>query len=432
MMSVMVRDQSIHLGATNRYTINRGGRIASILLSLSSICLFATSLLMMSQGQGSSALFPMLVIVVLSLVFFLHLQFLLQVRREQRRSMFDLEMTSGEIQKAQEQLSASRAVAQSVSAEAEAIRKTTLTLAETPQLDHVLEVLLQSLADLVPYQSATVLLLEGESRLFVANEKSRASTRARSHDLPLTLDSLSFPLLNRILRQPSPVLLSDAVHESQWRDFSSSSIRSWLGVPLVAADQVLGILCADHDEANIFTQEHLRIATSLAISAVAGIQNARLHERADIYGAELERRLFELKNARSALEQAKGQCTDSDERFQIVFQGSPIAFSIATLDTGRLVEVNKAFEHRYGYYRSELIGRTVYELGICESATDRELMMSQLRQGAPIRNVVTRFRTKTGELKLTAYSADRISFDGKACVFFISGDLPQGSSTLIN
>lgn len=38
-----------------------------------------------------------------------------------------------------------------------------------------------------------------------------------------------------------------------------------------------------------------------------------------------------------------------------------------------------------------------------------------MKRAGPIRNAVTRFRTKSGELKLPALSADRIQFDGQRC-----------------
>src|SRR5712671_3947435 len=95
-----------------------------------------------------------------------------------------------------------------------------------------------------------------------------------------------------------------------------------------------------------------------------------------------------------------------------IFHSSPVAFSITTLEEGRLLEVNAAFEARYGYSRQEVLGRTVHELGMWNDPADRRLLVTQLQRGGPIRNVITRLRAKSGEIKLTAYSADRIEFDG--------------------
>ena len=94
--------------------------------------------------------------------------------------------------------------------------------------------------------------------------------------------------------------------------------------------------------------------------------------------------------------------------------------------------MNAAFECCYGYRRQEVLGRTAYELSMWEDPADRKLLLAQLRRGGPVRSVITRIRTKAGEIKLTAYSADRIQFDGQACILAVSEDIathdPQRSN----
>ena len=119
-------------------------------------------------------------------------------------------------------------------------------------------------------------------------------------------------------------------------------------------------------------------------------------------------------------------------KFQKVFRSSPIPFSITTLKEGRFLDVNRAFEHRYGYSREEVLGRTVHDLKIWEDPADRVRMLSLLQKSGPIRNVVTRLRTKSGQTKLTAYSADRIQFDGQSCILAVSEDLPEYDKGKVN
>ena len=194
-------------------------------------------------------------------------------------------------------------------------------------------------------------------------------------------------------------------------------------MPLLASDEFLGLLSVGHVEPNHFTEDHLRRAELLAIPAAAAIQNARLYSTAEIYGSELEKRLEDLQKAERALDQSEADRQVSEEKFQNIFHSSPIAFSITTLEEGRFLEVNAAFECRYGYRREEVLGRTVHELGIWDDPADRKLLTAQLRRGGPIRNVITRLRAKSGEVKLTAYSADRIQFDGQSCILAVSEDV---------
>jgi PAS domain S-box-containing protein len=289
-----------------------------------------------------------------------------------------------------------------------------------------MDALLRSLAELIPYTCARVLIPEGGPHVLALGEKHSPETAKMSPGFPLTLNADKSPILQRILADQSSVLIPDTKQEKEWHTFKGhTQLRSWLTVPLVASNQYLGFLSVGHNDPNRFTQEHLRCAQLLAIPAAAAIQNARLYERAEIYGSELERRLTDLDAAQTALAVAEGGKRISEEKFQKVFRSSPVAFSITTVDEGRFLDVNTAFENRYGYARSELIGHTVHELGIWEEPADRTFMITQLRRGGPVRNVITRLRTKSGEVKLTNYSADRIQFDGQACILAVSEDVSQ-------
>jgi PAS domain S-box-containing protein len=215
-----------------------------------------------------------------------------------------------------------------------------------------------------------------------------------------------------MLEDRKSILIPDTKQEEEWQSFKGHShLRSWLSVPLVASDEYLGFLSVGHSDPNCYTQEHLRRAELLAIPAAVAIQNARLFARADIFASELEKRMGDLRKAEAALAQAQGDRHVSEEKFQKVFRSSPIPFSITTVKEGRFLDVNAAFERRYGYSREEALGHTVHELRIWEDPADRVLMIEQLQRGGPIRNVITRLRTKSGEVKLTAYSADRIQFE---------------------
>lgn len=325
---------------------------------------------------------------------------------------------------AEEQVAANLALAKSAWAEAEALRKATLSLTQDLRMDFVMDALLRSLEELVPYTCARVLVPEGGPWVQALGEKLCPEPTKTSHGFPLHLNADEAPFLRRILAEQTSVLISDTKQEEEWQTFKGHKhYRSWLSVPLVASGQYLGFLSVGHNEPNRFTEEHLRRAQLLAIPAAAAIQNARLYQTAQIYGSELGKRIADLKQAEAALAESEGSRRLSEEKFQKVFRSSPIPFSITTVKEGRFLDVNAAFEQRYGYSREEVLGRTVHELRIWEDPADRTLMISQLNKGGPIRSVITRLRTKSGEIKLTAYSADKIQFDGQPCILAVSEDV---------
>jgi PAS domain S-box-containing protein len=333
---------------------------------------------------------------------------------------------------AEEQVAANLALARSSWAEAEALRRATFGLTQDLRMDFVLEALLQSLADLVPYTCARVLIPEGGPHVLSLGEKVRPETSQPRSEFPLTLNANDSPFLQRILAGQKSVLISDTAEEHAWQTFEGhDQLRSWLSVPLVASGQYLGFLSVGHAEPNRSTQDHLRRAELLAIPAAAAIQNSRLYERAAIYGEELENRIEDLRRAQAALVQSEEGRRLSEDRFQKVFRSSPVPFSITTVADGRFVDVNAAFECRYGYSRAEVLGQSVHEHRIWEDPSDRSLMVAQLQRG-PIRNVITRLRTKSGQIKTTTYSADKIQFDGQTCILAVSEDLPDAEHNSSN
>ena len=318
--------------------------------------------------------------------------------------------------------------------EAEALRKATLSLTQDLRMDFIMETLLRSLEELVPYTCARVLVPEAGPHMLALGERTCPEQPKKSGPrAPLTFVAEESTFFHRILTEQKSVLIADTKTEEKWRTFKGHRhLRSWLSAPLVASGEYLGCLSVGHTQPHLYTQDHLRRAELLAIPAAAAIQNARLYETACIYGETLESRIAELKRTETALARSEDSRRSFEEKFERVFESCPLPFSITTLKEGRFLDVNAAFEHRYGYSRNEILGRTVQELRIWEDPTDRGLMLARLNQGAPIRNMMTRLRTKSGQIKLTAYSASKIQFEGETCILAISEDVHQYDSEKSN
>ena len=212
---------------------------------------------------------------------------------------------------AEQQVTRNLTLAESARAEADALRSITLALTQNLSMDYILDTLLHSLVKLVPAQSANVLLCETDTRLFIARE---LTDHESNEQIPLsseTFDATTNPFFMRVLTSRNSLLISDTATEIVWPNFADhSEVRSWLCVPLTAVDQVLGLLSLGHSDSHAFTGEHLRLTESLAIPAAVAIQNARLYERASIYGIELEQRLAELSKARQELRATKARGHD--------------------------------------------------------------------------------------------------------------------------
>jgi len=203
---------------------------------------------------------------------------------------------------AEVQISAHLAAAEAARSEAEALRRATLALTKNLAMDSILDTLLACLADVVPYTSACVLFAETDLQLLVAREAPRPSERGNV----TVLDPAEHPILNKVLRERRSVFLADTQEDSGWRKCRTfSDVRCWMGIPLLASDEILGVLSISSSSPHSFTTEHLRLAKSLAIPAAVGIQNAHTHERAAIYACELEVQLRALQQTRNALAESR-------------------------------------------------------------------------------------------------------------------------------
>ncbi|HYE85237.1 MAG TPA: GAF domain-containing protein [Vicinamibacterales bacterium] len=85
-------------------------------------------------------------------------------------------------------------------------------------------------------------------------------------------------------------------------------------------------------------------------------------------------------------------------RFGRIFQLSPVALGMSTIDDGRIVDVNEQWLSLFGYRRDEVIGRTNAELNINAEATPRHEIARQAVLDRQIRGREMQVRTKSGEI----------------------------------
>ena len=88
----------------------------------------------------------------------------------------------------------------------------------------------------------------------------------------------------------------------------------------------------------------------------------------------------------------------SEEKFFKAFEASPDAIAINDFETG-VVMVNEAFERITGYPRSEVLGRTMWELGIFVDRSVRDAAVERLRYAkASFRDLELQIRRKSGDV----------------------------------
>jgi diguanylate cyclase (GGDEF)-like protein/PAS domain S-box-containing protein len=163
---------------------------------------------------------------------------------------------------------------------AEVLRSATLDLIRTLELDAIFESLLQHLRHLVPYDTANVMLLENDSHLAVRALSGYEQWSDPELTRGAVFDVSTHPILDTLLASRRSILIPDtAVHPGWQRHKGAEHVRNWMGVPLLAADRVIGLYAVDKAVPGFFTAEHLRFTEALAPHAALAIRNARLYEQ---------------------------------------------------------------------------------------------------------------------------------------------------------
>ena len=163
---------------------------------------------------------------------------------------------------------------------AEVLRSATLDLTGTLELDAIFSSLLEHLGRLVPYDTANVMLLEGDSRLAVRALRGYEKWGDPELTRGAVYEIASHPILGALLTTRRSILIPDtALHPGWQRHHGAEHVRNWMGVPLLAADRVIGLYAVDKAVPSFFTAEHLRFTEALAPHAALAIRNARLYEQ---------------------------------------------------------------------------------------------------------------------------------------------------------
>jgi PAS domain S-box-containing protein len=163
----------------------------------------------------------------------------------------------------------------------------------------------------------------------------------------LSFDVRTNPVANQLIRERKSVVIPDTRKVPGWETTAAGAhVRSFLSVPLIAGNTMIGVYALDKSVPGFFTAEHQQLAEALAGQAAIAIENARLYEQARGYAKELEQRAAErqeaeaLQSAIYRISEAAASAPTLDEAYrsihQVVAELMPAAnFYIALHDEAR-------------------------------------------------------------------------------------------------
>ena len=128
--------------------------------------------------------------------------------------------------------------------------------------------------------------------------------------------------------------------------------------------------------------------------------------------------VLERKRAEEALR-------NSEEKFSKAFEASPAMITIIRVKDRRYVEVNRAFEQHTGLLRTQLLGRSIAEVGRGPELGSLNQAFEKVLEQGSVRNLEARLRTRNGHELTVLLSAEVIEFDGQTCVLTLAEDISE-------
>jgi len=269
--------------------------------------------------------------------------------------------------------------------EQETLRKAALAISTVRDPEEAVERILAELERVVPYDSASVQWIEGNCLRIIGGRGFPNLEEL----LGITFDITSSDTPNRlVIERRAPVVEEDV--SAKYAEFRRephvrAGIRSWLGVPMMIGDRLVGMIALDKREPGFYTEAHAQLAKAFAAQAAVALENARLHARLRAYAKELEQRVAKRTT----------QLRRAQERIQAILDAAGEGIFVTDTD-GRIEYVNPAAEQMIGYRLEEIQGQhPMLFLTDDEQREQMRQMGERLRRGEMWRGEI-KMRRKNG------------------------------------
>ena len=159
--------------------------------------------------------------------------------------------------------------------EAETLRETALAITASLNLEESIQRILEQLSRVLPYDSASVQILQNNELILFGGHGWKNPTEVKN--MRFSLDG-SNPNTRVILEKEIVILDNAPAQHAPFRLPPHDHIHSWMGVPLIIRDKVIGMLAVDSTKTSSFTEESAKVAQSFANQAAIAVENARLFD----------------------------------------------------------------------------------------------------------------------------------------------------------
>ena len=178
-------------------------------------------------------------------------------------------------------------------------------------LDALLQEVLARARDTLKFSQCAVLLLNRET--------GELAVKAAVGYRPEVIETLRIKrgagVTGRVALTGKPVLVADVAGAEDYIPGVSGG-RSEMAVPMIARDEVIGVLDAESTEENAFSMQDLELFATFAAQAAGAVQSAALYQEIERKNAILHANIAEIERMNAELREYSKRITEANEKLE--------------------------------------------------------------------------------------------------------------------
>src|SRR5215208_1748514 len=185
-------------------------------------------------------------------------------------------------------------------AESETLRESVAIVAATLEKSEAIDRILEQLERVVPFDSASVQLINGNMLEMVSARGFALSSNQVENCFAVSENEPATP----VMQGAAPYVLYEDIQVAipSFHEFPHSRIRAWMAVPLKVKGQMIGIIALDGYQIGQFSERDAQLAVTYANQVAIALENARLFSDLQTELSVRKKLISELENKNAELE----------------------------------------------------------------------------------------------------------------------------------
>ncbi len=220
---------------------------------------------------------------------------------------------------------------------------------------------------------------------------------SNSRRIPIEPAALGPGLTAAVIRSRQPLVLGRAAEHEAYevvivQDGNPERTQSWMGVPILMGDEVIGVIAVQDYQANKYSERDVRLLSTIAANAGVALANARLFSETSRRAGEMAA-LNEIGREISATLDLNTVLVSIAERAQVVLNARDVLLRLvepngempAVVAIGKNAEILRASRRRVG----EGITGSVAQTGVAQVLNDPQRDPRQCTPREPTRRRIS-------------------------------------------